>query len=121
MVIKNPGRVTLTYTPADGSQPTELEVFNFTSSGGVSLAMYNTDESITGFAHACFQYALKKVRSSVISCVFNYMCRIIHYICQQKIQFLKNMMVVLKIFLKKFINENINKNLKKTKLGTNID
>ncbi len=61
MVIKHPGRVTLKYAPTDGSPPTEVEVFNFTSSGGVSLAMYNTDESITGFAHACFQYALKKV------------------------------------------------------------
>ncbi len=62
MVIKHPGRVTLKYAPADGAPPTEVEVFNFTSSGGVSLAMYNTDESITGFAHSCFQYALKKVK-----------------------------------------------------------
>ena len=61
MVIKNPGRVTLKYAPTDGSPPTEVEVFNFTSNGGVALAMYNTDESITGFAHSCFQYALKKV------------------------------------------------------------
>ena len=60
MVIKGPGRVTLKYAPADGSAPTELEVFNFKNTGGVSLAMYNTDESITGFAHSCFQYALKK-------------------------------------------------------------
>jgi isocitrate dehydrogenase len=62
MVIKHPGRVTLKYAPTDGSPPTEVEVFNFTSSGGVALAMYNTDESITGFAHSCFQYALKKVK-----------------------------------------------------------
>ena len=61
MVIKNPGRVTLTYTPADGSPATEVEVFNFSKSGGVTLAMYNTDESITGFAHSCFKYALEKV------------------------------------------------------------
>ncbi|CAF3755747.1 unnamed protein product [Rotaria sordida] len=60
MVIKNPGRITLKYTPADGSQATEVEVYNFTDTGGVTLAMYNTDESITGFAHSCFQYALKK-------------------------------------------------------------
>ncbi|CAF3203870.1 unnamed protein product [Rotaria socialis] len=60
MVIKSPGRVTLKYAPADGSAPTEVEVFNFKKSGGVSLAMYNTDESITGFAHSCFQYALAK-------------------------------------------------------------
>jgi len=64
MVIKGPGRVTLKYTPADGAPPNEVEVFNFTNTGGVTLAMYNTDESITGFAHACFQYALKKVRKN---------------------------------------------------------
>jgi isocitrate dehydrogenase len=61
MVIKNPGRITLTYTPADGSPATAVEVCNFIKSGGVTLAMYNTDESIIGFAHSCFQYALKKV------------------------------------------------------------
>jgi isocitrate dehydrogenase len=65
MVIKAPGRVTLKYEPADGSSTTEVEVFNFTDNGGVTLAMYNTDESITSFARACFQYALKKV----IECV----------------------------------------------------
>lgn len=63
MVIKAPGRVTLKYAPADGSPPQEVEVFNFKNSGGVSLAMYNTDESIRGFAHSCFQYALKKVET----------------------------------------------------------
>ncbi|CAF0726193.1 unnamed protein product [Didymodactylos carnosus] len=60
MVIKGPGRVTLKYQPSDGAPPTEVEVYNFTSTGGVALAMYNTDESITGFAHSCFQYALMK-------------------------------------------------------------
>ena len=60
-MVKNPGRVTLKYTPADGSEATEVEVFNFKSTGGVTLAMYNTDESITGFAHSCFQFALQKV------------------------------------------------------------
>jgi NADP-dependent isocitrate dehydrogenase len=36
-----------------------LQVFEF-KSAGVGLAMYNTEESITGFAHSCFQYALQK-------------------------------------------------------------
>jgi len=62
MVIQKPGRITLTYTPQDGTPATEVEVFNFQNSGGVTLAMYNTDESITGFAHSCFQFALQKVR-----------------------------------------------------------
>ncbi|CAF1376774.1 unnamed protein product [Adineta steineri] len=60
MVIKNPGRVTLKYVPADGSPETEVEVYNFKTTGGVTLAMYNTDESITGFAHSCFKFALEK-------------------------------------------------------------
>lgn len=47
MVIPGAGKVELTYTPADGSAPTVLEVFNFegkTASGGVVLSMYNTEE-----------------------------------------------------------------------------
>jgi len=59
MVVTKPGRLTLKFTPTDGAQPTELEVFNY-KAGGVGLAMFNTDESITGFAHSCFQYAIQK-------------------------------------------------------------
>ncbi|VDD86831.1 unnamed protein product [Enterobius vermicularis] len=36
------------------------DVFQFSKSGGCIMGMYNTDESITGFAHSCFQYALTK-------------------------------------------------------------
>uniref|UniRef100_A0A1I8EC69 Iso_dh domain-containing protein n=1 Tax=Wuchereria bancrofti TaxID=6293 RepID=A0A1I8EC69_WUCBA len=36
------------------------DVFTFTKSGGVIMGMYNTDESITDFAHCCFQYAISK-------------------------------------------------------------
>lgn len=36
-----------------------LEVYNF-EGAGVALAMYNTDESIRGFAKSCFEYALQK-------------------------------------------------------------
>ncbi|KAJ6223958.1 hypothetical protein RDWZM_002503 [Blomia tropicalis] len=65
MVIKGPGTVEMIFTPADGSngQPEKHVIFNFTGSsaaGGVTLGMYNTDESIIGFAHCCFQYALMK-------------------------------------------------------------
>ncbi|RCN41250.1 isocitrate dehydrogenase, NADP-dependent [Ancylostoma caninum] len=35
-------------------------VFKYAKSGGIGMAMYNTDESIRGFAHSCFQYALMK-------------------------------------------------------------
>lgn len=59
MVVKGNGKLELVFTPTNG-QPEKLTVFDFKSGGGVGLAMYNTDESITGFAHASFQYALMK-------------------------------------------------------------
>jgi isocitrate dehydrogenase len=43
-IAPGPGRLQLVYTPTDGSEPTELNVFDFTSRG-VALAMYNTDEA----------------------------------------------------------------------------
>ena len=56
---KVPGKFTTTFTPEDGSEPTEFEVYNF-KGAGVMLSMYNTDESIYGFAHSCMQYALAR-------------------------------------------------------------
>lgn len=65
MVVSGPGTVELVFTPADGStsQPERHLVYKFegkSADGGVAMSMYNTDESITGFAHCCFQYALMK-------------------------------------------------------------
>src|SRR5438445_6075156 len=51
------GTVKLTYTPADGGPAIEKEVFK-APGGGVTMAMYNLDESIKGFARACFNYGL---------------------------------------------------------------
>lgn len=59
VVVTKPSKFTMTMTPHDGSEPTNIEVFDF-KAGGVALSMYNTDESITGFAHSCFQYAIMK-------------------------------------------------------------
>lgn len=56
-VIKEPGSFKMAFYPKNGGKPTEWEVYNF-KSGGVAMGMYNTDESIEAFAHACFQYAL---------------------------------------------------------------
>jgi isocitrate dehydrogenase len=56
-VIPGPGRLTLTYTPDDGSEPMELEVYHF-EGGGVALAMYNLDDSIRDFARASMRYGL---------------------------------------------------------------
>jgi len=59
-VPTEPGKFTMTFTPKDTSHaPTEMEVYNFPG-GGVLMGMYNTDSSITAFAHACFQYALQR-------------------------------------------------------------
>jgi isocitrate dehydrogenase len=58
-VTKGKGKLTITFTPEDGGEEQSFEVFNF-KSDGVALAMYNTDESIKGFAHACFNQALMK-------------------------------------------------------------
>ncbi|KAI0313878.1 isocitrate dehydrogenase [Amylostereum chailletii] len=58
-VAPGPGTIQLVYTPADGGKPTTMNVYDFKGSG-VAMAMYNTDESIQGFAHASFKMALLK-------------------------------------------------------------
>ena len=57
-VTKGKGRLTITYTP-EGGTAQSFEVYNF-KGDGVALAMYNTDESIRGFAQSCFNVALQK-------------------------------------------------------------
>lgn len=49
----------MVYTPEDGGEKQVMEVYNFKNGGGVMMGMYNTDDSIRGFAHASFKYALK--------------------------------------------------------------
>jgi isocitrate dehydrogenase len=58
-VTKGKGKLTVSFTPEDGSPAQSFEVFNF-KGDGVALTMYNTDESIRGFAHSCFNTALSK-------------------------------------------------------------
>ena len=55
--VPGPGKLTMTFTPADGGDPISHEVFDF-EEPGVALGMYNLDESIRGFARACFNYGL---------------------------------------------------------------
>ncbi|MER6003100.1 NADP-dependent isocitrate dehydrogenase [Nonomuraea angiospora] len=57
--IPGEGKLTLTYTPKDGSEPIELDVYDFPGSG-VALAMYNLDESIRDFARASMRYGLAR-------------------------------------------------------------
>jgi isocitrate dehydrogenase len=56
-VVPGPGVLTLTFAPADGGAPIQREVFTF-AGPGVALSMYNVDDSIRGFARACFNYGL---------------------------------------------------------------
>jgi isocitrate dehydrogenase len=59
-VVPGPGTFEIVYTPKNGGEKKVYKVFDFPEGGGVGLGMYNTDESITAFAHASFQYALQK-------------------------------------------------------------
>ena len=61
VAIPGPGTLTLTFQPSDGGAPVSHTVHEF-EGAGVGLAMYNTEESIRGFAESCFEYALMKVR-----------------------------------------------------------
>ena len=58
MVVAGEGKLTLSYTPADGGEPIELDVYDFPG-GGVALAMYNLDSSIRDFARASLRYGLE--------------------------------------------------------------
>lgn len=56
-LVPSAGKLTVTFTPQDGSKPMEFNVFDFPSSG-VAMAMYNLDDSIRDFARATFNYGL---------------------------------------------------------------
>ena len=58
-VTKGKGKLTISFVPADGSPAISHDVYDF-KGDGVALAMYNTDESIRGFANSCFNMALSK-------------------------------------------------------------
>ncbi|MFJ4773510.1 NADP-dependent isocitrate dehydrogenase [Streptomyces uncialis] len=57
--VPGPGKLTITFQPADGSEPIEREVYDFPGSG-VALSMYNLDDSIRDFARASFRYGLAR-------------------------------------------------------------
>ena len=59
LVVPGEGTLTLTYTPTNGSEPIELDVYTFPG-GGIALAMYNLDDSIRDFARACMRYGLDR-------------------------------------------------------------
>ncbi|MFY8138433.1 MAG: isocitrate dehydrogenase (NADP(+)) [Flavobacteriales bacterium] len=57
--IKGKGKLTMSFTPEDGGETKTWEVYNF-EGDGVALSMYNTDESIFGFARSCMNQALMR-------------------------------------------------------------
>jgi isocitrate dehydrogenase len=58
-VVPGPGKLTVTFTPEDGSAPMEFAVADYPG-GGVAMAMYNFDDSIRDFARASFRYGLAR-------------------------------------------------------------
>ncbi|NKZ00330.1 MULTISPECIES: NADP-dependent isocitrate dehydrogenase [Nocardiopsis] len=58
--VPGPGTVTMTYTPADGSEPVEFDIANFPEAGGVAMGMYNFRKSIEDFARASLNYGLDR-------------------------------------------------------------
>ncbi|HUL91275.1 MAG TPA: NADP-dependent isocitrate dehydrogenase [Burkholderiales bacterium] len=61
-----PGTIKLTFTPEGGGAPVEREVFK-APGAGVTMAMFNLDASISGFARACFNYGLGRKYSVYLS------------------------------------------------------
>jgi isocitrate dehydrogenase len=57
--VPGAGKLTITWTPKDGGAPISHEVYDFPGAG-VAMGMYNLDESIEGFAHACLVYGLQR-------------------------------------------------------------
>ncbi|TDD66226.1 NADP-dependent isocitrate dehydrogenase [Jiangella aurantiaca] len=58
--VAGAGTVTITYTPADGSEPIQHEVAQLPEDGGVVMGMYNFNRSIEDFARASMSYGLQR-------------------------------------------------------------
>jgi len=58
--VPGAGQLTITFTPADGSEPIQHVVANYGDDGGVAMGMYNFNQSIADFARASFSYGLMR-------------------------------------------------------------
>ncbi len=58
-LIPGEGKLMLTFTPANGDEPIELDVYDFPG-GGIAMAMYNLDDSIRDFARASMRFGLER-------------------------------------------------------------
>jgi isocitrate dehydrogenase len=56
--VPGAGTVTMTYVPADGSEPVEMKIADFGADGGVAMGMFNYNDSIRDFARASLRYGL---------------------------------------------------------------
>jgi len=56
-VVPGPGKFQIVYTPENGGEKKTYDVYEFSGSG-IAMGMFNTDASITDFAHSSFRYAL---------------------------------------------------------------
>ena len=65
-VVPGKGKLTIKFTPEDGGETIEHEVYDFPGAG-VAMGMYNLDESIEGFAHSSFMYGLERGYSVYLS------------------------------------------------------
>ena len=59
IVTHGKGKLTMIFTPDDGSKSKKWDVYNF-QEDGVAMSMYNVDSSIYGFARSCMNRALSK-------------------------------------------------------------
>jgi isocitrate dehydrogenase len=59
LVAEGPGTLEIKFTPSGGGQAQHYKVYDF-KGPGIGLAMYNTEDSIRGFAESCFEYALSR-------------------------------------------------------------
>src|SRR6201995_1577235 len=59
LVVPGEGKLTMTFTPSNGDEPIELDVYDFPG-GGVAMAVYNLDASIRDFARASLRYGLDR-------------------------------------------------------------
>ena len=58
--VPGAGQLTVPFTPDDGSEPIQHVVYNYGEDGGVAQVQYNVNDSIRGFARACFNYGLMR-------------------------------------------------------------
>ena len=59
LVVPGEGKLTLTFTPKDGGEATEIDVYDYPGPG-IAMAMYNLDDSIRDFARASLRYGLDR-------------------------------------------------------------